>query len=151
MKPRREIPVKALQHELFRLARFGVVGVFVTAIYVGTFFVLHWRFEVIEWAASLVAFALAVSCQYVAQTLFTFRATLRSARHVLRFAVTIAVGALISTGVTGVIGPGLGWPDTIAVAIVVVLVPISNFLLFRFWVYTESASHASRSGSGPMA
>lgn len=120
--------------EFGRILRFTIVGVSVAALYAGLYVVFR-RLEGPEWLASLAAFGLCVCVQYLAQTVFTFRAPLAAPGQLLRFLVTITLGAAIATLIPGALGPAARLPESASVAIVVVLLPIANFLMLRIWVY----------------
>ena len=120
--------------ELRRVARFALVGITVAALYALLFFLFR-ELGLVRWAANFLAFGLAVSFQYVAQTLFTFRAALRSKGQPPKFLATIGLGLMLSTLIAAVLGPALGWPDSVSVLVVTVVLPVTNFLLFRLWVY----------------
>lgn len=120
--------------ELRRVLRFALVGVSVAALYALLFFVAR-GLGLVPWAANFLAFGLAVAFQYVAQTLFTFRAALKTRGQLPKFLLTIGLGLGISTLITAAIGPALDWPEPISVLVVTVVLPVTNFLLFRLWVY----------------
>jgi putative flippase GtrA len=47
------------------------------------------------------------------------------------------LGLLVSALILGVLGPALGWPNWVSAALVTLVVPVQNFLLFRQWVFSE--------------
>jgi len=120
--------------EIARLARFALVGLAVAALYGVLYFVLR-GMGLVPWLASIAAFAGAVTMQYVAHTVFTFRAPVDEPGQLARFVVTVTVGALLSTVITGFVGPSLGWPESVSILAVVVILPVTNFVIFRFWVF----------------
>lgn len=118
------------------LLRFAVVGAGVALCYV----LLYLGFQALGLAqsvANVLAFLIAVSGQYVAQTTWTFRRPLALPSQVGRFVVTIGLGLLVSALITGSLGPMLGWADWLAAAVVTVVLPVQNYLFFRNWVFSE--------------
>ncbi len=127
-----------------KLVRFSVVGATVAAVYAGLFLILRTRLGLSEIPASLIAFGIAVAFQYVVQTVWTFRSSLAVPGQARRFFTAIAIGAVTSTAITGWIGPYFGWADAVSAAIVVVWLPIQNFILFSAWVYKGSGGDRTR-------
>jgi len=129
----------ALRAEIGRTLRFAVVGASVAAAYAAGYAGLRWL-GAAPWAASVPAFAAAVAWQYLAQTLWTFRAPLGESVRALRFAVTIGAGLAVSVAVTGWLGPAAGLAEAGAVAAVVLWLPVQNYLMFRLWVYRDAVA-----------
>jgi putative flippase GtrA len=129
--------------ELRRLARYAIVGAGVAGVFAGLYTGLR-AIPLPAWGASLAAFLVAVAVQYVAHTVFTFRSPLRAPGQVGRFAATVTVGGLIAMGTTGLAGPRLGLPDLASLAVAMVLIPLSNFAIFRLWVYREIDMRGTR-------
>lgn len=127
-------PAETRRAELHRIVRFAIVGVAVAAVYAILFFLFR-EIGLARWVSSVLAFGSAVAFQYLAQTVFTFRASLNAQGQLPRFLVTIGFGLAISTLITSIVGPALDWPEAISVLVVTVVLPVTNFLLFRLWVY----------------
>lgn len=128
---------KMSKQEITRIARFAIVGISVAVVYAGGFTVLH-QLGLHPGISSVLAFSVAVSWQYFAQTLWTFRSSARDARQASRFATTIAMGFFVSTAITGLFGPLLGFSEWLSLGIVMVWLPVQNYLVFRLWVYRRS-------------
>ena len=122
------------REELARLVRFSVTGVCVAAIYVIAYVLLTGAGMAPFWA-NLIAFTLAVAFQYVMQTRWTFRRRLADGLQGMRFVLTIGFGLVFSTVISTFVGPWLGWPPWVAAIIVAVTLPVTNYIVFRFWVY----------------
>ena len=123
--------------EIGRFLRFSVVGAVVAAIYVAGFTLLsHAGMNL--YLANLIAFTVAVTFQYLAQTLWTFKGSIGDHSQGVRFGVTIGLGLALSTIISSVLAPAFGWPSWLAASLVAVLLPITNFVAFRFWVYRHA-------------
>ena len=117
--------------------RFAIVGTGVAALYVCIYLVFL-AVSIGQPLANFLAFLIAVSVQYIGQTWWTFRKPLGRPDQIFRFACTIGLGYLVSAGITGALGPGLGWPDSVSAIVVAVVLPVQNYLIFRIWVFAEA-------------
>ena len=125
------------RREIWRVARFLTVGAAVAITYSALFLGLRASGEVL-WEANAIAHVASVSVQYIAHTLWTFRSRLRDVAQQARFVGVIAFGFIFSFTVTTMISPAMGWPDTVSVALVVFLLPVFNYALYRFWVFRSA-------------
>ncbi|WP_413719757.1 GtrA family protein [Silicimonas sp. MF1-12-2] len=123
------------QVEFLRLLRFSTTGGLVALIYVVIYLMLASEAGLGQFQANLIAFSLAVIFQYIVQTLWTFKASIWSAPQVFRFALTIGLGLLFSSIITSLAGPYFSWPSWLSALVVVVVLPVLNYIIFRFWVY----------------
>ena len=130
--------------EIGRILRFSVIGASVAVIYIVAFIILS-RQGASPYIANLIAFALAVTFQYVGQTLWTFRGSLGNGIQGVRFVVSIGVGLLLSTVISSLLAPAFEWSPWLAATLVAVLLPITNFVAFRFWVYRNTCTNEDRS------
>jgi len=117
-----------------QILRFAIVGGTVAALYV-LLYLAFLGLGLPQPLANAFAFILAVVVQYVGQSWWTFRQPLRAPDQMVRFGCTIGLGWLVSALITGLIGPGLGWADWLAAAVVTVVLPIQNYVIFRAWVF----------------
>jgi putative flippase GtrA len=117
--------------------RFAIVGTIVAGLYVSIYLVFL-ALSLDQPLANLLAFIIAVSIQYVGQTWWTFRKPLRRPDQIVRFSCTIGLGLLVSAGITGFLGPVLGWPDSVSALVVAVVLPVQNYMIFRNWVFAET-------------
>lgn len=133
--------------EIARTLRFAVVGVGTAAFYALLFFVFR-DLGVPATAASLIALGIAVVTQYFAHSLFTFRSAVAERGQIARFFATVATGALVSVLVTEILVPGARLPEWVGVAVVVFGLPVTNFIIFRLWVFRDVDSRlAGREGA----
>lgn len=122
--------------ELAELLRFAVVGVLIAAIYFGLFVSLS-QTQLSPIVVNAVSFGIAVAVQYVLQSKWTFKKDAADTAQAGKFLVTISFGFLLSTAISGFVGPFLQWSAPFTAAAVVVIVTVSNFLLFKIWVFTR--------------
>ncbi|WP_338045789.1 GtrA family protein [Parasedimentitalea marina] len=117
--------------------RFATVGTVVAGLYV-SIYLLFLALSLDQAWANFLAFLIAVSIQYVGQTWWTFRKPLGRPDQIVRFSCTIGLGYLVSAGITGALGPALGWPEAVSASVVAIVLPIQNYLIFRIWVFAEA-------------
>jgi len=143
----RAVGLPRLGQEVGRIFRFGMVGLSVTLLYAGGYAGLR-GLGAVPWAASAIAFTVAVLWQYLAQTFWTFRARLADRARLARFGATIGAGLAVSTALTGLIGPALNLPEAATILIVILWLPVQNYLIFRLWVYRDAVAETAAGGSG---
>lgn len=122
-----------------RFLRFATVGVVVAVYYLMAFWGLLKVFGS-PWIANFWAFGSAVMIQYIGQTVWTFGKLMAVPAQIGKFLCMIGVGLIVSSAVTGVLGPQIGLSNFTSALVVVVLLPIINFVVLRFWVYREQNS-----------
>ncbi len=118
------------------LVRFAIVGVTIAAIYV-LGYLLFVQLGLPRFWANGMAFAVAVTSQYVGQTVFTFRRKLGEIDQVFRFGVMIGAGFVTSALITSWAAPLFGAPDALAATVVAFVLPVQNFILMKLWVYAK--------------
>ncbi|CAD0183193.1 GtrA-like protein [Ruegeria sp. THAF57] len=122
-----------------RIFRFAVVGTGVAAYYFVTYLGLLQIFNS-PWIANLLAFGSAILIQYVGQTVWTFGRPVVAPGQFGRFLCMIAIGLVVSSMITGILAPRLALAEPVAAGLVVVVLPIINFVILRLWVYREESS-----------
>ena len=120
-----------------QLWRFGLVGVFVATLYFVLSVLIVDIFDLVSWVGSAIAYVIAIIVQYILQTVFTFRESLEEKSQAFKFFVTVLSGLIFSVLVTGVIWPLTEWPEWWAYLIVIVTLPITNYIVFKYWVYRK--------------
>lgn len=124
----------AARSELARMLRFSIVGLSVAVVYAVGFVLLR-HAGAVPWAASALSFAVAVFWQYVAQSRVTFGSRPSFDGQSLRFAFVIGAGFSVSTLINGWLGPTIGLSEAVTLAVVIIWLPVQNYILFRLWVF----------------
>jgi putative flippase GtrA len=120
---------------LHLIARFGLTGVTTTLVYFFLTNGLVLLFGAPPAVASVCAYLLSTGISYLLQSRFTFRVNSGSVDQVVRFAVTSLAGLGVSWCVMAFTVSVLGWPYLIGALAVCVLIPVTNFFVFRGWVF----------------
>jgi putative flippase GtrA len=134
--------------ELGRLVRFGFIGTLATITYFGTAFasaaVLHFS----PVAASVIALGASVFVSYFGHLYVSFRVSPDHRTFLVRFAVVAVSSLLVTTGTTALMAEALKTPYIISLCVVSVLIPATNYLLNRFWVFLPGLKSAAPYTSG---
>ncbi|MEM7529049.1 MAG: GtrA family protein [Pseudomonadota bacterium] len=130
----RERDLSGLMEEFWRVVRFGIVGVAATITHATGVFAFVELGGLAPSVANPVAFAIAVPVSYFGHYFFTYGSQHDHGETVFRFlAVTCS-----SFGISQAIVMAMeyfGGPYQAAVALFVVLVPATNFILFNLLVF----------------
>ena len=121
------------------IIRFALVGTGVAALYVLLYLALI-AMGLGVFPANALAFLTAVAVQYLGQTAFTFRTSLRDPHQAIRFAVMIGFGLMTSALITDLVGPAMGWAAFVSAAIVTLVLPVQNFVIMSRWVFARRRS-----------
>ena len=113
---------------------FSGIGVLNTAIHLAVAIGLVELLAVHPVAANTLAFLVANSFSYVANSLWSFRAELGWARFFRFFAVSVA-GLLLTIGLSS-LAVYMRWHYLVGVALVVCLLPVLSFASHKFWTFT---------------
>lgn len=118
---------------------FGLIGVVSTFTHVGTlvFFVELLNSSPIP--ASTVGFILAVAVSYVLNYRFTFNAQESHSVYFPKYLLTCIIGLSFNTGIMFLTVQVLGWWYLIGQLCTLAIVPIFNFTLNKFWVFSKES------------
>lgn len=124
------------------LLRFGISGAVSTLAYFLLANLLMLSTGMPDTVCSLVAYLFSLIMSYGLQSRFTFLVTTDSRNQVIRFVITATMGLTIATGLVYVCNELLDWPSMIATALVCILIPVANFIAFRWWVFVDAQGQA---------
>jgi putative flippase GtrA len=119
---------------ILEFLRFSVVGIVVAATFFTVFVTLSSTgMSVI--AVNTLSLGVAVTLQYFLHSKWTFKYSAKAASQVPKFLFTVFVSLLLSLFITFYISPLLGWGVVLNSLAITMLLPISNFILFKIWVF----------------
>lgn len=124
--------------QLLRLVRFAAVGLSSSLLY-GLLASLLLHFHAGLLLAHCTAYALAIPYSYFAQRGFTFRSSHAHMVSFPRFLLTNAVSFLLSTGIVAA-ATALQLRAAVAIAAVIIIVPLLNYLCMSAWVFPDRTS-----------
>lgn len=129
----------ALWHSVGAMTlRFGSVGIAATLLYFVLALIMERAGLLGTTSASLVAYAVAALFSYFAHRNFTFGSTQPHGTAMPRFIVTTICGALLALALPLVLHDWLQWPAYVALAAVCIVIPVTNLVVLRLWVFSES-------------
>ena len=116
---------------------FAVVGFTATAInYVAALAAQH-LLGLAAMPAGVAGYAAAVGISYFGNSLLTFRRPAMHGPQFARFAAISLVGLAINLGLVFFGSHVMGWPLWQALIPVVLIVPVSTFVMAKFWAFRE--------------
>ncbi len=119
------------------IARFGLVGILATAFYFLLVNVLVLGFHIEASASSVYSYAVSVIFSYALQSRVTFGVMNDSRRQIGRFLLTSLAGLAISYWVMVFFTETLSAPYVIGGVMICILIPLINFAMLKYWVFTE--------------
>jgi putative flippase GtrA len=119
--------------------RFGASGIAATHFYFLVVNLLIYGAGLAAVLSSNLAYLMALGVSYLLQSRYTFRVNSDSFGQVVKYLLTAVAGIGISSGVMYLVVHIMEWPALVASLIVCILIPVSNYLMFKFWVF---ATHA---------
>ena len=119
-----------------RIMRYGVVGLAVSVAYSLAVVLVVQRFPTHNptWASS-IAFVVIQPIAYLAHRSIAFFDAVRDPFQPLRFAVTTSSTFLIAIGGMYVVTEIFGRSYLLGIALNWALIPVTNFLIYLFWVF----------------
>jgi putative flippase GtrA len=115
--------------------RYGLVGILLMIAYLGLAQILAEVVGISPVLASPVSFMLCVPLAYLGQSIVVFRAPWGDRAQQKRFLATTLVGFIIATSAAPLLALVADVPSYVNFVVVSLLVPLANFVVFRFWVF----------------
>lgn len=124
----------------FQFIRFGLVGVVSTLTHIGTLVLLVELIKLTPILASTIGFILAVIVSYFLNYRFTFRAQGAHTSYFPKYVLVCIIGFILNTGIMYLTIEILKWWYVAGQICTLMVVPISNFTLNRFWAFKSIKS-----------
>jgi putative flippase GtrA len=125
--------------EFWRVVRFSIVGIVATAAHVSVAIIAVSVAGVFPVVGSVIGFLAAFMISYYGHSRFTFAVAGQSRDELLRFGIAGLVSFILSTIVVWVLTSILRVDSKSALVATGIIVPISNYLINRFWVFLHHA------------
>jgi len=129
---------------LGQVARFGVSGVINTLVYIGCGKALL-SAGIGHATTGAVALLVASATGYGLHRIFSFRSKNERAGEAIRFGVLVLANATLSSAALPALAKKVGLPDTVALMSVSLILPVTNFVAMKFWIFRsrkEAGQHA---------
>lgn len=129
-------PQSAIKTRFLLLVRYALAGGVTSGVYIVVYNILV-HFDVVRFLSSNLAYGAALLVQYSAHGKFTFGHRETRKGVLLRYLLAVGFGFVMAALISQANTKLYTLPDTIVSLIVMVLVAISNFFFFNFWVYAD--------------
>ena len=120
-----------------KLARFALVGISTSGIYAAVVLVSVEYLSLEPRLSSAIAYLIALPFNFILHREYTFLATGRLFSEGLRFVTLHMTNMVISVGLIHVTMRVAGWSVLVGIAVVVVALPLVQFLLLEGWVFSQ--------------
>lgn len=131
-----------MQKLLFRMLRFGIVGVLATAVHAGVSLAALNLLSVAPVVANGLGFLVAFSVSLVGHTFFTFRKQM-SVGGTLRFCLVAASAGLLSSATVLLLDQFTALPHNLVLGIGAIVTPGFSFLSHSLWTFRHQPGKAS--------
>jgi len=118
-----------------RFARYCVVGGLGTLLHFGATIALVEGAHVAPVPASIAGFLLALAVSFVLNRSWVFRSTAQPLQSGMKYTVVSVTGLALNTLIMTAITVWLGWNYLWGLALVVAVVPMTNYTLNRRWAF----------------
>ncbi len=119
------------------LILFGIVGVVSTLIHFSVLFVLVEYFSLQPLLANLIAFFASLLGSYGLNHRYTFRSTLPWQETFPKYFTTVLIGLFLNQTIMWIVVDQWKISYLYGFAIVTVVVPLSNFMLHKYWTFSD--------------
>jgi putative flippase GtrA len=126
----------ALKAKFMLLVRYAIAGGITSGTYILVYNVLV-HFDIVRFLSSNLAYGAALLVQYSAHGKFTFGHRETKKGVLVRYLVAVGFGFIMAALISQANTKLYTLPDTVVSLIVMVLVAITNFFFFNFWVYRD--------------
>jgi putative flippase GtrA len=124
-------------------AIYAAIGLAATAVHLLAALLLHSVAGFGPLSANAAAFALAWSVSYVGNHLLTFEAAARHRQALPRFMVVSGLGFALNQSLVWLLVQVMNWAFWQALVPVVIIVPLTGFILSRWWAFRPAETRAA--------
>ena len=117
--------------------RYAVVGVIGTVLHIGSLIGLVEWFNVDVVVSSVIGFIFALLVSYVLNRVWVFKSNRKHGPAMTRYVLVSLTGLSLNVGIMYLIADILHWWYGWGVGIVVIVVPITNFILNYSWSFSS--------------
>ncbi len=125
------------RYDLWQVVRYGLVGFCAAATHASVAFLLFWIGRVDPTLSNFGGFASGAVISYLGSYYFTFKRTDGHQRSLPRYALVWLIGITINLGLFKTLLGRFGVPFEINVGLAIILTPIVQYLMLRFWAFRK--------------
>jgi putative flippase GtrA len=126
--------------EIGRIIRFGIVGVTATLIYASISLLALETLHFTPVSASILGQLVATGVSYFGHSMFSFAVKTDHRTYLWRFLVIAALTFVLNGALTWLMTDVLRVTPQLSIAIVTVVIPVTNYFCNRLWVFTYGLS-----------
>jgi putative flippase GtrA len=130
--------------ETGRIVRFGIVGVCATFVYIGCSIAAVKLLPSSVVLASIFGQCMSTAISYVGHSKYSFQVETDHGTFLWRFSIISAITFLMNGAATWMLAVVIGLSHTLSFLIVTVLIPVTNYVCNRFWVFLPGRGKRSR-------
>lgn len=116
---------------------FGAVGLLSTFVHFGTLFLLVESLAVPPVSANFFAFLASLLASFGLNHRYTFRSQLHWKRTLPKYTVTVLLGLFLNQSIMWIAVEQLHISYLYGFVFVTLVVPLSNFILHKFWTFSK--------------
>lgn len=125
------------KYNLWQVVRYGCVGVFVASAHALTAYSAFHFLGIDPTLSNFVGFLVGAVLSYLGSYYFTFRLNEGHKRSLPRFALVWIIGIAVNVGLFNFLLTQYHVPFMINVFVAIVLTPIAQFLMLKFWAFKK--------------
>lgn len=137
--------------EIGRIVRFGLVGVTATLVYAAASLFAVEILNLDPVSGSILGQLVAAGVSYFGHSMFSFGVKTDHRTYLWQFLVVALLTFAMNAVVTWLLTDLLMISHRISIAIVTVLIPLTNYLCNRFWVFTPGLGNNSTAGGANVS
>ncbi len=131
LKKLREYP------EIFNFFQYGFVGLLGTIVHTGVLALSVEYLKIIPVLATVIGFVFSLVLSYVLNSKWTFKRNSKTKNSFIKYTITCSIGLLLNIIIMFVIVNILEYSYLFGQLTAIVLVPIFNYSLSRYWVFNK--------------
>jgi putative flippase GtrA len=125
------------KYGLWQVVRYGMVGLVVSSAHAVTALGAHHYLDIAPTLSNFAGFVVGAVISYLGSYYFTFRLSEGHKRSLPRFALVWLIGIAVNVGLFKILLTEFNIPFVINVFVAIVLTPIAQFLMLRFWAFKK--------------
>ena len=123
------------KYNLWQVFRYGCVGIFVASAHALTAYCAYTYLGLDPTLSNFAGFVIGAILSYLGSYYFTFKLSDGHKRSLPRFALVWLIGIAVNVGLFKVLLTEFNIPFMINVLVAIVLTPIAQFLMLKFWAF----------------
>lgn len=130
---------------LINFIQYGMVGVVGTIIHTVMLTICVEIIGIIPLYSTVIGFLFSLIVSYILNSIWTFKANSTGRRQFFKYLLTCLFGLLINMFIMYIIVDVINYSYLVAQLLAVMTVPIFNFTISKYWVFTSMKSSSNNS------